>query len=186
MKTTTSRIESWNRYIPAIFGLVGVLVGSIVTGVTNYKIQELTNKADIAIETTSGSREMIESHIEAASSYTTSVLLYSVLVEEKEGNAQELKEALLNLTTSSANLAYRSSPVTAQKILECTSQVLRNESSKELDESALPGMLVSVYFDIAKYRWRATEEAGKDEMLKTLLELISATEKSNQPEVATP
>ncbi len=163
----------FEKYAPVIFGFLGVLIGALVTGVFSFYSQSAENSKDLAIETSAGSREIAENHIQAATRYFSAYVMMKALSKDK--NAEKLyTNEIQELIEATGDLAFRSSPATALKLMNATAGIVDDSSDNDTAQTkAYVDALISVYFDIAKFRWRATPDAGKDEMMKILLELLA-------------
>jgi len=166
-------------YVPAIFGLVGVIIGALITGYFQLQTTKAATEKDLAIESAKGSREL-QAQVVALSSEYMSSLFYFTAQTNKDVATPEGMQKYLELQERTIKLALITSFPTSQKIAIMTSRVgelfsvplgsnERNELSTKFAED-YASLLVALYTEIARYRFRSTPDSMKDEALLILFQ----------------
>ena len=168
--------------LPAVVGLIGVIVGSAVSGWVQYRASSLSFDKDRMIESGKASRELNDELLQSATAYFSSLFALTTM-SDAQLQDKELPERFRQMQVEGLKLSLVTSLPTSKRIIECNvksaqlmgaqTEVARVSSREALNKSVSQAFL-SVYGDLAKYRWRISPDSGSDELAYSLLQILGS------------
>jgi hypothetical protein len=172
---------SISTYILAAIGLLGVLMGSLLTGFFQLQSTKASLEKDLSIESAQGSRQMQSTFVDLASRYMSE--LQALTAERKvdlstENGFKRVRE----FQTLSYKLSLYVSMPTAKKLIEVSAKVHsvytleigspEREEATDLFIREATKLYIALYSEAARYRLRSTPNAADDEVMLTLFQSL--------------
>jgi len=94
-------------------------------------------------------------------------------METKQRELIKSAHYLAMLTSFPTSLKVLSAAGLAEEVLIYLNDPTKKKKAMERFNKAYGDAYTAVYFDIAKYRWRGTPETGSDELLYSVIQLLT-------------
>lgn len=174
--------------MPAIVGLIGVIVGSAVSGWVQFKASQLSFEKERMVEAGKASRELGDELLKSATAYFSSQFTMATLSEAELADEKFVVQ-FRQTQAEGLKLSLVTSLPTSRKVLDCnvkSAHLLsvpegpeRIKARKALEQS-IGQAFIAVYFDLAKYRWRASPDSRSDEVIYSLFQIFGENAGGNE------
>jgi hypothetical protein len=166
--------------VAALSGLLGVVVGTIVSGHYQLESQRIIAQQSENMAQYETSRVAAQALVKVAAQYFSELSYLATLAKTPE-KINNLDEHMQSLYRSGFELSLQTTIPTAQKVLESNvyiSEIMAaaHEPERlrtlEAKSKVLGETYLSIYTDVARFRVTSGPTVGRDELLTSVLQLL--------------
>ncbi len=167
--------------IAASCGLGGVMLGAYISGHYQLESQRIAAQQSENVQRYESSRALGQELAKNAGEYFTEVT-YLATFAKTPGQIKDLDERMRALQQAAFKLSLMTTLPTAQKIFEANvyvAELLKAAGDPaalktlEPKSNVLGELYISLYSDVARFRWNAGPTTGRDELLTSVLQLLA-------------
>jgi hypothetical protein len=181
----------WRTLLPAGLGIFGAVLGSLTTGYFQMRSQKQAYDLAAMQETSRGARETGADIPKLAADYLNRLGYFAAvdpaLIQKDKTAREAIVKEYLDLQKVGFELSLRVSLPATKAVLEGmtyagqVTDAARNPekaASVKADAKAIGSAYMALYVETARYRLRGTPQATEDELMTTLVQLLTTAPQS--------